>query len=93
MKSGDIFAILHPEKFAEARSLHKVWRDELPKITVDTGFVVDVNCYETGIYDGCWHIVERYDDEQSAEVGHAKWLKWVNENPDAEIPDTLTEDY
>ncbi len=90
-------AIMHPEKMRNARDAHKVLTDDYTlgtrNITVDTGFVSDFGCYETGIKDIYWHIVERYITEDAAEIGHKKWCKWLVDNPTAEVPDTLTDDY
>lgn len=103
MKSGDIMAIMHPERFQKARSEHKEWNDVIktnskniyavPKeITIDTAFVVDRQCYETGIKLFCWKIPERYNDEKSAEIGHKKWVEFIKRNIDFDlsvvVPDT-----
>ena len=105
MKSGDIFAIMNSDKFSKARIEHKVWNNKVKigvhgpakiakrEIEIDTAFVYDIQEFETGIKDGYWHIVERYPDEKSAEKGHEKWLQWVNDNPDKEIPDPLGDAY
>ena len=97
MKDADLMAILNPEPLLEGRRTHKVWNEKIPTsdefITVDTAFVADMRCFETGIKKGYWHIVERYSTEESAEMGHNKWVKEIKENPDMEIPDTLTDDY
>jgi hypothetical protein len=97
MKTGDIMAITHPERFQDARAAHKVWTNEVQSgtrhVTVDTAFVVDMHCYETGIREGYWHIVERYLDEKVAAKGHKKWIKWLKDNPTEDIPDTLTDVY
>lgn len=97
MKSGDIFAIMHPEKFRDARKQHKVWNEKVTsgkrEVEVDTAFVVDVQQFETGIKYMYWHIVERYPDEKSAGAGHKKWVKWLKDNPTADIPDPLGDAY
>lgn len=97
MKTGDIMAIMNPEPMRAARAAHKVWNDTVPHgskmVTVDTCYVSDIRCYETGIEEGSWHIVERYEDEKAAGKGHKKWIKWLKENPTADVPDTLTDDY
>jgi len=97
MKSGDFQAIMHPERFQDARAAHKVWNNEIisgdREVTVDTAYVVDQHCYETGINYQYWHIVERYDSEKDAEKGHNKWIRWLKDNPTTTIPDTLTDDY
>lgn len=56
--------------------------DEINGYTVDTCDTPDQG-YETGICkgDGSWIISERYDDSESAKVGHAKWCEFVKTSP------------
>jgi hypothetical protein len=42
------------------------------EILIDTAYVVDKRCFETGIKAWGWHIPERYDTEEAAGKGHRK---------------------
>jgi hypothetical protein len=94
-------AMLNADKFQKARSEHTIFNDTFEHhfrsralkqngciiIEVDTAFVYDGQCFETGIKrNGAWYIPERYYDEKSAKEGHAYWLAWIKENPDRDIP-------
>lgn len=58
--------------------------------TVDTCCAFDSGKWETGIEgpttDGNFHIAEQYKDRDEAEKGHEKWVAFMRENPNREIP-------
>jgi hypothetical protein len=56
-------------------------RAEIGEYIVDTCDTMDCG-YETGICkNNNWIIVEYYEDENEASVGHKKWCEFVNNNP------------
>lgn len=56
--------------------------------TVDTVFAGDEGKWETGIErDGEWIIVEQYDDKNSAENGHKKWVNKLKKSPKIKLKD------
>lgn len=66
--------------------------DELENsITVDTCLATDTGIWETGIerknLEGKWIIVEQYEDEESARIGHLKWVNLMKEMPDYPLKD------
>ena len=105
MKSGDISAILNPDRFTKARAEHKSWVTKIPgmlegkfpvEIIVDTAYVVDCRRFETGIKAYGWKIPERYDTEEAAGKGHRKWVKRIKKNSDLAVSgeiDKYGEDY
>jgi hypothetical protein len=70
-----------------------VYNDKFNGITVDTAYVRDTGCFETGIVDkryredGGWMIVEEYDTKEEAKIGHQKWVKKLkSKNPPKTLP-------
>jgi hypothetical protein len=72
----------------------KVERYEKGGLIIDTCSVTDsTQPYETGIChpkynDGEWVIVEQYDTEEDARLGHAKWVKKMTSK---RLPKTLND--
>jgi hypothetical protein len=71
----------------------KVARYESGEIIVSTAFTTDTEKYETAIShpkynDGLFVIVEEYDERESAEMGHEKWVG-VATRPVDQLPDHL----
>ncbi len=64
--------------------------------TVDTCLVTDSSQpYETGIQsthynDNKWIIVEQYDDRESAQAGHDRWVKKMTTGSPATLTDVST---
>ncbi len=64
-------------------------------VTVDTSLPSDTHIHETGISrklfpdegGGGWIIVEQYEDEAAALVGHDKWAALMTGNPSAPLVD------
>jgi len=55
---------------------------------VDTCVGFDTGTWETGISqdrEETWTIVEQYADRREAEIGHAKWVELMKENPRREL--------
>ena len=54
---------------------------EKGKLIVDTCYTIDTEYWETGITDekyesgNDWVIVEEYENEKEAKIGHKKWVK------------------
>jgi len=71
------------------RETNKVFRTEENGWIVDTCIAHDTGTWETGILpkDSKWVIVEQYEDEQEAQIGHDKWVKLMRENPNTELED------
>jgi len=71
----------------------KVANDEINGAVIDTVSVSDSEQpYETGVkhesYNkGAWVIVEMYDSEEEAEIGHSKWVDTFRKG----LPETLTD--
>lgn len=74
---------------------NEYWRDgclteKWDNIIVDTIMTCfDTGMPETGIQtDGNnWTIVEQYETKEDAISGHAKWVKYMKENPTAKLTD------
>jgi hypothetical protein len=61
-------------------------RAEVGEQLVDTCLAFDTGMWETGIKrDGDWTIVEKYADEETARVGHEKWLGELTANPQMDL--------
>ena len=59
-----------------------VFRDKIGKVIVDTVEAFDTKEWETGILQsGDWIIVQQYENQDEASIGHKKWLKKMKENP------------
>lgn len=60
-------------------------------ITIDTCLPTDTGLWETGIkrleIEGKWVIVEQYPNEESARIGHEKWVGILEEYPDFPLKD------
>lgn len=59
--------------------------DKIGEYTIDTVDTPDMG-YETGICKnedagGNWIIVEYYENEESARIGHAKWCEFAKDSP------------
>jgi len=65
--------------------------NEVGNITVDTCLPKDTRIWETGInrpdIEGKWVIVEQYEDEDTAKVGHEKWVKLMTDDPNHSLKD------
>ncbi len=61
---------------------------------VDTCLAFDTHMWETGIQrNGDWTIVEKYDDEESARDGHARWSNALGSNPEMELTEVGLDDH
>jgi hypothetical protein len=61
--------------------------DTVGEITIDTCIGFDTSKWETGIDKGAgFDIVEQYEDEESAKLGHAKWVNAIKSNPNVDLP-------
>lgn len=74
---------------------NEYWRDGCLTESWDN-IVVDtiMTCFDTGmpetgiqINNEPWVIVEQYDTPEEAIQGHAKWIKFMKENPNVELID------
>ena len=55
---------------------NKINRSVINGIIISTMFAVDIKKYETGINrDNEWNIVEYYNTEEEAKLGHNKWVE------------------
>lgn len=57
---------------------------------VDTCAPFDTGTWETGISqdnEESWVIVEQYKDRGEAEIGHAKWVELMKQNPKRKLKD------
>ena len=62
--------------------------DEVGSITVDTVCPTDTEMWETGLLiNGIWVIVEQYESEQDAALGHKNWMEQVEKEPNKEYTD------
>lgn len=61
----------------------RVGNDKVGKYTIDTCDACGQG-YETALWDDREYIiiVERYPDREAAEVGHVKWCKYCESNPE-----------
>ena len=79
-------SILHPERIKDTRK--SALTTHIGEITVDTVKPIDTNMWETGIQrEGTWIIVEQYDDEQQAKVGHDIWVTQITNDPNMTLKD------
>lgn len=79
--------MLDPEGLAATRE--KALNTEIGDSVVDTVPAFDTGVWETGIapHGEPWIIVEQYDDEAAARVGHYKWVDAVENDPDQKFKD------
>ena len=65
--------------------------DKIGDITIDTSLPSDTHIWETGIkrlsIEGEWVIVEQYETEEAARIGHKKWVELMTAMPHALIKD------
>lgn len=86
------------ERFMEmlADEEREWWRktaltDVIGKQTIDTCYTPDTQEWETGIKrNGRWYIVETYEDEEKAKIGHKKWVKKIKQNPEMTLKECRT---
>lgn len=62
--------------------------DEINNHTIDTCVPGDTGRWETGIKrNGTWIIVEDYNNDENAKIGHKKWVKKIKTNPECKLKD------
>lgn len=78
------------------RTGERTWREGALRwkrgdVIVDTTFTAfDTGKAETAIStnnEEDWKIVEQYDDEKEARIGHEKWVKKMESEPSTELKD------
>lgn len=67
----------------DVREKYGVFRDEIDGHLIDTCVGFDTHKWETYIQGGIHNaiIVEQYDDKETAEKGHAKWVEQIRTSP------------
>jgi len=66
------------------------FRVEKDNLVVDTCKAFDTGTWETGISQnggGNWIIVEQYENEDNAKIGHDKWVKKMEKDPSRKLKD------
>jgi len=92
-------AIVNDSGLDEARENALRYGGNDDDLIIDTCYCMDTNFYETGIEDiryyDSWIIVEEYDNEEEAKIGHNKWVKkMTSSTPPQTLRDVhINEDY
>ena len=81
----------------KASDRDNAFRYEKNEICIDTCIAFDTGYWETGIddsrYDNSWIIVEEYDSEELAKLGHDSWVgKLTSDNPPETLKDVHTDE-
>jgi hypothetical protein len=91
MGGGEAMWMLESILKAGEQDRSKALRTEENGWIVDTIMAGDTDRWETGIKvdDREWVIVQQYDCEELAKLGHEKWVKLMREDPQRELRDVL----